>query len=284
MLLRQSNIRRKSNKNVLRSDNSLGEFRVPSILAYYTKGQGLPSQRRNNASYFYHYYGLGSTKVLTDANKNVQSTTIYDAWGNILQSSGTLTNPYLYVGELVYYGDGDAGMYLLTQRWYSQTEGRFAVKDPWEQGVNLYVYARSNPLSYIDPEGTFCWHLLGDCIGTSCHGNPICPPAGNSPLAKTWKCVKEAICMFALTVGLCGIPMSAVDVWCAIGCIGTTVGFLPCLAGCVAASELVFDICLYTQIPTILIDFINCKANGLTPCLDNKSPFLILLPCKGIPN
>jgi hypothetical protein len=65
----------------------------------------LISQRRNNASYFYHYDGLGSTKALTDANQNVQSSTIYDAWGNILQSSGTITNPYLYMGISGFYGE-----------------------------------------------------------------------------------------------------------------------------------------------------------------------------------
>ena len=83
---------------------------------------------QNSSSHFYTYDGLGSTKALTDANQNIQNTTKYDAWGNILQSSGTITNPYLYVGELGYYGDGDAGMYLLTQRWYNPLIGRFVVR------------------------------------------------------------------------------------------------------------------------------------------------------------
>jgi RHS repeat-associated protein len=126
---------------------------------YYTQGQGLLSQQRNNASYFYHYDGLGSTKALTDANQNIQSSTIYDAWGNILQSSGTITNPYLYVGELGYYGDGDAGMYLLTQRWYNPVIGRFVVRDPLKlrEGppvvFNHYLYAEDKPLGGIDPTG-----------------------------------------------------------------------------------------------------------------------------------
>ncbi|MBC7327129.1 hypothetical protein H5T87_03320 [bacterium] len=34
----------------------------------------------------------------------------YYSMGNILQSSGTIANPFLYVGELGYYADGDAGM------------------------------------------------------------------------------------------------------------------------------------------------------------------------------
>jgi len=87
---------------------------------------------QNSSSHFYTYDGLGSTKALTEANQNIQSSTIYDAWGNILQSSGTITNPYLYVGELGYYGDGDAGMYLLTQRWYNPLIARFVVRTSFQ--------------------------------------------------------------------------------------------------------------------------------------------------------
>jgi RHS repeat-associated protein len=136
-------------------DDLIAEAQGSSILAYYTQGSGLISQRRNNASYFYHYDGLGSTKALTDANQNIQNTTKYDAWGNILQSSGTTTNPYLYVGELGYYGDGDAGMYLLTQRWYNPVVGRFVSGDPLDNLNTLknYVYCLGNPILFVDPLG-----------------------------------------------------------------------------------------------------------------------------------
>ncbi|MBC7329426.1 RHS repeat-associated core domain-containing protein [bacterium] len=134
-------------------DDLIIESQGANILAYYTQGQGLLSQRRNNASYFNHYDGLGSAKALTDANQNIQSTTIYDAWGNILQASGAITNPYLYVGELGYYGDGDAGMYLLTQRWYNPAIGRFVVRDPLNELAH-YPYVAGNPFNRRDPEGT----------------------------------------------------------------------------------------------------------------------------------
>jgi len=100
------------------------------MMAYYIQGQGSISQRRGSSSYFYHYDGLGSAKALTDANQNVQASYIYDAWGNVLQTNGTIVNPYLYVGELSYYADGDAGMYLLTQRWYNPVVGRFVARAP----------------------------------------------------------------------------------------------------------------------------------------------------------
>ena len=86
-------------------DDLITEAQGANILAYYSQGQGLISQRRNNASYFYHYDGLGSTKALTDASQNIQSSTIYDTWGNVLQASGTIINPVLYFGAFSYYGE-----------------------------------------------------------------------------------------------------------------------------------------------------------------------------------
>ncbi|MBC7330788.1 hypothetical protein H5T88_10630 [bacterium] len=138
-------------------DDLIIESQGANILAYYTQGQGLISQRRNNASYFYHYDGLGSTKALTDANQNIQSTTIYDAWGNFLQASGAITNPYLYVGELGYYGDAE--MYLLTQRWYNPVVGRFGVRDLIkDEPEGSYLYGSQNPVIHVDPNGT--WWLV----------------------------------------------------------------------------------------------------------------------------
>ncbi|MBC7329429.1 hypothetical protein H5T88_03620 [bacterium] len=58
----------------------------------------------------------------------------YDAMGRLTSH----TNPAL--GELGYYGDGDAGMYLLTQRWYNPTIGRFVARDPIKNKKNFLCY------------------------------------------------------------------------------------------------------------------------------------------------
>jgi RHS repeat-associated protein len=124
---------------------------------------------------------VGAAKALTAANSNIQSSTIHDAWGNILQSSGTITNPYLYVGELGYYGDGDAGMYLLTQRRYNPVIGRFMIKEPLgkKEGMSLkrevvpYLYTKNNPLNAVDPQELFmrwhCYKWFYDCLRDAFH-------------------------------------------------------------------------------------------------------------------
>jgi len=224
------------------------------MMAYYTQEQGLLSQRR------------GSTKTSTDVNQNTQASYIYDAWGNILQSSGTITNPYLYVGELGYYADGDTGMYLLTQRWYNPVVGRFVARDPWKEGNNLFVYARDNPAYFVDQEGTFCWHIPGDCVGTTCHGDFTCPSAGHGSLARHWKCLKELGCMLAGVAGLCEVSFGPVETACALGCMASGAGYTACVVTCLGSLEAGKLACLLAMSPVAII---NCIYNGTTPCLDN---------------
>jgi len=79
-----------------------------------------------------------------------QTNYSYDALGRLT----SLSNSYLYIVELGYYGDGDAGMYLLTQRWYNPLIGRFVVRDPASEDLNFYIYTLNNPASRIDPKGS----------------------------------------------------------------------------------------------------------------------------------
>ncbi|MCS6859558.1 MAG: RHS domain-containing protein, partial [Abditibacteriales bacterium] len=81
-------------------------------------------QMRGVTERYYHYDGLGSTRQLTDASQAVTDATSYDAWGNVLSSSGTTANPYKYVGSLGYYADADNGLMLLGARYYGSGLGR----------------------------------------------------------------------------------------------------------------------------------------------------------------
>ncbi|UCC67623.1 MAG: hypothetical protein JSV79_10955 [Armatimonadota bacterium] len=58
------------------------------------------------------------------------------------------------------------------QRYYWPEIGRFIQQDPIASGVNWYVYARNNPLVFIDPEGE-TWYKPWTWFG-----NPPCGAAG----------------------------------------------------------------------------------------------------------
>jgi hypothetical protein len=49
----------------------------------------------------------------------------------------------------------ELGLYLLGQRWYDSSVGRFISRDPIREvgGTNIYLYTNNNPLAFIDPIG-----------------------------------------------------------------------------------------------------------------------------------
>ena len=90
----------------------------------------------------------------------------YDAWGNILSTTGSLAttlgvvNPFRYRG---YYYDAETGLYYVSSRYYDPGIGRFISADALDiLGVsqnlydkNLYAYCDNNPVIRIDIEGRF---------------------------------------------------------------------------------------------------------------------------------
>jgi RHS repeat-associated protein len=106
--------------------------------------------------------GLGSTRLLTDAQGNVLNAYDYDAFGETINQSGTATNQYLFAGEQFDPGLGD---YYLRDRFYDPGMGRFSRADTF-QGVlrspitaHKYLYANNNPITLIDPSGFFAISL-----------------------------------------------------------------------------------------------------------------------------
>jgi RHS repeat-associated protein len=105
---------------------------------------------------FYGYDGSGSVRQLTTAAGAVTDTYDYDAFGNLLNKTGTTPNNYLYRGEQY---DQDLGLYYLRARYYNPLTGRFMSRDP-EDGkpidpktLHKYLYASGDPVNGIDPMG-----------------------------------------------------------------------------------------------------------------------------------
>ncbi|MGB9619180.1 MAG: RHS repeat domain-containing protein [Armatimonadota bacterium] len=122
---------------------------------------------------YYHFDALGSTRLLTDQNGTVTDRYAYDAYCSLLSHdrySGSLSQPYQYVGQLGYYTqyqEPDFGLLQLGVRFYDPEVGRFTQMDPVRQGVNWYGYAGGMPTAAIDPNGAFyswekCLRLAGE--------------------------------------------------------------------------------------------------------------------------
>ena len=137
--------------NVLVELNVDGEAKV-----YYTIGADLVSQEINGKVYVYLYDGHGTVRALANENGKVTDTYTYDAFGNLISSTGSTANNYRYCGEQF---DSTTGLYYLRARYMNPSVGRFISMDTY-QGSNAdpislhkYLYANSNPVMYSDPSG-----------------------------------------------------------------------------------------------------------------------------------
>ena len=118
----------------------------------------LISQTKGTTTHYYHYDGLGSTRALSDTSGTLTDTYAYayDAFGELLQQTGTTENRYRFAGEQY-----DAGLdqYYLRARYYDQGVGRFTQQDTWmgkdSDPITLhkYLYANSDPVNFTDPSG-----------------------------------------------------------------------------------------------------------------------------------
>jgi len=91
---------------------------------------GVLSQRRGSTTHILHADALGSTRALTDSSQTVTDTYVYDAWGNIVASTGSTVNPCRSVGRYGYYTDNATGLVYIRARMYQPVVARWASVDP----------------------------------------------------------------------------------------------------------------------------------------------------------
>jgi hypothetical protein len=80
----------------------LDELQGSAVSRTYTYGLSLISQKLVASSSqlsFYGFDGHGSVRFLTDPTGAVTDTYDYDAFGNLIASTGTTPNNYLFAGE-----------------------------------------------------------------------------------------------------------------------------------------------------------------------------------------
>lgn len=135
-----------------------GEGEVSVRYAY---GLDLLTQTRGTNTWYYHYDGQLSTRLLTDSAGlpvSGHDAYTYDAFGNLLSGSPDSNNSYLYTGEQL---DPDLGFYYLRARHYAPSIGRFTTQDPYSgspaepKSLHKYLYVHADPINAIDPTGLF---------------------------------------------------------------------------------------------------------------------------------
>ena len=132
----------------------------------------------NGTEYFYVKNAQGDVTGLVSTSGARVVTYTYDAWGNLLTTTGSLAttlgeqNPLRYRG---YVYDTETGLYYLQSRYYNPGWGRFINADDttlllsspgkahWDK--NVFAYCDNNPLNRVDEDGE-CWNIIiGGIVG-----------------------------------------------------------------------------------------------------------------------
>jgi len=99
--------------------------------------------------------GLGSVRLEMVAGV-VETATMYEPYGEVLEQVGTSGTVYGFTGEQE---DSATGLLYLRARYYSPQRKVFQSRDPWEgtgwrpATLNYYTYVQGNPVIYTDPAG-----------------------------------------------------------------------------------------------------------------------------------
>jgi len=124
----------------------------------YVYGDDLIKQRRAANDSYYHYDGLGSTRALSNTAAAITDTYAYNAYGQLIDQTGTTANDYLFTGEQF---DAALNNYYLRARYYDPASGRFTQMDTFPGVENdpvtlhKYLYANIDPINNSDPSGRF---------------------------------------------------------------------------------------------------------------------------------
>ena len=173
----EKNVGNASHRYVYRGSTLVAEITGSYALYFHHDARGeivgfTYASGNTQAEYFYRKNLQGDVIGIVDASGSSVAEYRYDAWGQVLSSSGTMAaiNPIRYRG---YYFDQETGLYYVSSRYYDPEIFRWInADDPSNLGansdfasVNLFAYCGNNPVSRADNGGDW-WHVVaGAAIG-----------------------------------------------------------------------------------------------------------------------
>ena len=134
--------------------DALNSDAVTMAFAWHPESTGLDtpfSMTYDGETYYYVTDGSKNVMSLIDAAGTKAAEYVYDPFGRLLSSTGSLAeiNPFRFSSE---YHDDETGLVYYNYRYYSPELGRWIKRDPIEEegGVNLYAMVGNNSVTKTD--------------------------------------------------------------------------------------------------------------------------------------
>ena len=144
--------------NLVEETNSSG-----AVVARYEDTQNIDeplAMLRSSTTSYYEADGLGSISSLSNAAGAIASNYTYDSFGNLVASTGTILNSFLYAAREF---DSETNLYFDRARFYDSVTSRFLSEDRirFAGGKNFYSYVANNPVKRKDPLGLWQVNIGG---------------------------------------------------------------------------------------------------------------------------
>ncbi|MBO1349454.1 MAG: hypothetical protein EBE86_019630 [Hormoscilla sp. GUM202] len=208
----------------------------PTLLAELTPGENGAGYPVAGETLFFHYDQLGSTTLVTDQSANEVSQVNYKPYGEIADSSsGQDVFRAKFTGKEY---DSNSDLYYFGARYYDGHLGRFLTPDPARQYFSPYVYGNGDPLSGIDPTGTFFFTLLiigigalvGAYMGGAAVNHSFNPASWDWSSGKTWGGVLGGAALGGAAAGVGAVAGGAIAA-AGLGTIGTAAAEMAVAGG-----------------------------------------------------